>query len=88
MRGGSAQREDGYEHRDFVPGEMLRSPLFPDLELAVDRIFSPPLVEELMQADREAVDRLKQQITQERERADRLAELLRERGLDRLGIEP
>ena len=88
--------EDGYTHTDFFPGEEIVSVVFPDLVLLVDEILNPPLVEELVKAERAQLQESQQQAVIERQRADeehqlaqqqsqraeRLAARLRELGVD------
>jgi Uma2 family endonuclease len=62
--------EDGYIHTDFFPGEEIVSVVFPDLVLLVDEILNPPLVEELVKAERAQLQESQQQAVMERQRAD------------------
>ncbi|MCC3593411.1 Uma2 family endonuclease [Microcoleus sp. PH2017_28_MFU_U_A] len=62
--------EDGYTHTDFFPGEEIISVVFPDLVLSVDEILNPPLVEELVKAERVRLQESQQQAVMERQRAD------------------
>ncbi|MCC3419801.1 MAG: Uma2 family endonuclease [Microcoleus sp. PH2017_01_SCD_O_A] len=62
--------EDGYTHTDFFPGEEIISVVFPDLVLSVDEILNPPLVEELVKAERVRLQESQQQAVIERQRAD------------------
>ncbi len=77
------ENEDGYEHTDFQPGQTICSLQFPELRLGVDEILSPPVVEDLIKAEQAKLRQLEQQVSEERQRAERLAALLRERGIDR-----
>lgn len=81
--------EDGYNQTDFFPGEDMVSVVFPDLVLSVDEILNPPLVEELVKAERAELQESQQQAVierqraqEQRQRADRLAARLRELGVD------
>ncbi|MBR8826754.1 MAG: Uma2 family endonuclease [Gomphosphaeria aponina SAG 52.96 = DSM 107014] len=83
------EKEDGYEHTDFLPGQEIRSRQFPELVLSVAEILSPPIVEDLIKAEQTFVSQLEEQVSEERQRAeterqraDRLAAMLRERGID------
>ncbi|MEZ2236682.1 MAG: Uma2 family endonuclease [Microcoleus sp.] len=88
--------EDGYTYTDFLPGEEIISVVFPDLVLSVDEILNPPLVEELVKAERAQLQESQQQAVierqraeeqrqlaeEQRQRADRLSARLRELGVD------
>jgi Uma2 family endonuclease len=74
--------EDGYTYTDFLPGQEIVSVVFPDLVLSVDEILNPPLVEELVKAERAQLQESQQQAVIERQRAERLAARLRELGVD------
>ncbi len=69
------QSEDGYERTEFRRGEEITSVQFPELNLSVQQVLSPPIVENLIRE--EQVER--QQLEQ---RAERLAAKLREMGID------
>jgi Uma2 family endonuclease len=64
------EKEDGYDHLDYTSGQTVRSPQFPSLNLSVDEILAPPLVEDLIKADRDRSQALEQQVEQERQRAE------------------
>ncbi|WP_044196223.1 Uma2 family endonuclease [Oscillatoria acuminata] len=88
--------EKGYEELEFLPGQDLHLVQFPDFILPVNRIFSPPLVtdlirqeqaerkqlEERVQEQRQRVQEQPQGVQEERQRADRLAQRLRDMGID------
>jgi Uma2 family endonuclease len=83
------EKEDGYEHVEFQSGQTIRSLQFPNLVLSVNEILSPPIVEDLMKAEQAQLQGLQAQVEQERQRAEqerqraeKLAQLLRERGID------
>jgi Uma2 family endonuclease len=76
------EKEDGYEHVDFVLGENIKSLQFPNLVLAVDEILSPPMVEELIKAEKMEKKQLELDLQTERQRAERLEILLKEKGID------
>ncbi|NJN73019.1 MAG: Uma2 family endonuclease [Limnothrix sp. RL_2_0] len=69
--------EDGYSHQDFKPGDTIKSVLFPQLNLTVDEIFEPILVEEMIQSKTE----LQQELEAEKRRSQQLETLLREKGI-------
>ncbi|MGB2926247.1 MAG: Uma2 family endonuclease, partial [Limnothrix sp.] len=73
--------EDGYAHQDFKPGDTIKSVLFPQLNLTVDEIFEPILVEEMLQADKEKQSELQQELAAEKRRSQQLETLLREKGI-------
>jgi len=52
-------------------------PQFPDLALSVDEVLSPVNVENLIKAEQAQRQQLKQELVTERQRAERLAEMLR-----------
>ena len=76
------EREDGYEHQDFIAGENIHSLEFPEFILSVEEILSPPIVEDLIKAQRLERKQLEQELEQERQRAEKLAALLKERGIE------
>lgn len=67
--------EEGYQRVEFTRGQELRSEQFPELILAVDKILSPRVVEDLIREEQA-------QRRQLEERAERLAERLRQMGID------
>lgn len=67
--------EDIYTQTDFLPGQQMVSVVFPNLILSVNKILSPPLVEELIKAEQARLQELEQ-------RAERLAARLRELEVD------
>jgi Uma2 family endonuclease len=74
--------EEIYTQTDFLPGQQMVSVVFPNLILSVNEILSPPLVEELIKAEQARLQELEQQAAMEHQRAERLAERLRELGGD------
>ncbi|MGV0024505.1 Uma2 family endonuclease [Phormidesmis priestleyi] len=81
--------EDGYQHTDFVGGQQILFPQFPDLVLSVDEVLSPANVENLIRAEQDQRQQLQQELITERQRADqehqraeRLVELLRSQGIN------
>jgi Uma2 family endonuclease len=67
--------DKGYQDLEFLPGQELHSVQFPDFILPVNRIFSPPLVTDLIREEQAQRQQLEQ-------RADRLAQRLRDMGID------
>ncbi len=89
--------EDGYIHTDFFPGEEIVSVVFPDLVLLVDEILNPPLVEELVKAERSELQESQQQVVIERQRAEEQRQLAEQQSqlaeklaakLRELGVDP
>jgi len=90
------EQEDGYEHHDFLPGQAINFGQFPDFQILVDEILSPPTVEELMRIEQIRLQQLQQQRDeaeqqqheaeqqrdQAQQRAEKLANLLRQQGID------
>jgi Uma2 family endonuclease len=85
--------QHGYAQAEFKGEELMRSPQFPELNLTVNRILAPPIVEEVMKADKfrqdQALIQERQRTEQERQRAEQaeqqlelLQARLRERGID------
>ncbi len=62
--------EDGYEHHDFVAGEKIKSLVFPQLNLSVEEMLSPPIVEDLIKAEQRQRQQLELELEQERQRAE------------------
>ncbi len=59
--------QHGYNQVEFKGEELMRSPQFPDLNLTINQILAPPIVEEMIKADKFRQD---QALNQERQRAD------------------
>ena len=76
------QNEDGYEHTDFEVGQNIVSSQFPNLVLSVSEMLAPPLVDDLIKAQQVRITSLEERVEQAEQRAERLASLLRERGID------
>ncbi|MCT7988671.1 Uma2 family endonuclease [Laspinema olomoucense] len=88
--------DKGYEDLEFLPGQELHSVQFPDFILPVNRVFSPPLVTDLIreeqaerkqleqraEEERQRAEEERQRAEEERQRADRLAQRLRDMGID------
>ncbi len=64
----SAQGE--YQFKDYLLGETIKSLLFPQLNLTVDEIITPPIVENLIKEEKQATEELKFNLDQEKLRAD------------------
>ncbi|MEG5173951.1 Uma2 family endonuclease [Microcoleus sp. B3-D7] len=83
------ENEGSYSHQEFLPGQQLQSVQFAEFILSVNQVLSPPLVEDLIreeEAQRQQLEQqnrqLEQQVNAERQRAERLAQRLREMGVD------
>jgi Uma2 family endonuclease len=81
--------ENGYERAEFVCGQTIISTVFPELALTVDEIFLPPPVEDLVRQELQALEQANQRAEQaeqeleiERGKAKKLADYLREQGID------
>ena len=55
---------------------------FPELDLSVEQVLSPPVVEELIREEQAQRQQLEQQVDEERQRAERFAAKLRDMGID------
>ncbi|MEG4213333.1 Uma2 family endonuclease [Microcoleus sp. S13_B4] len=83
------ENEGSYSHQEFLPGQQVQSVQFAEFILSVNQVLSPPLVEDLIreeEAQRQQLEQqnrqLEQQVNAERQRAERLAQRLREMGVD------
>ena len=90
------ENEGSYSHQEFLPGQQVQSVQFAEFVLSVNEVLSPPLVEDLIreeQAQRQQLEQqnqqleqenqqLEQQVNVERQRAERLAQRLRELEID------
>jgi uncharacterized iron-regulated protein len=72
-----------------LPGNQVHSVQFAEFILSVNEVLDPPLVEDLIRAEEVQLQQLEQQNVQleqqvnaERQRAERLAQRLREMGVD------
>ncbi|KAM3109184.1 Uma2 family endonuclease [Phormidesmis sp. 146-33] len=81
--------EDGYQHADFMRGQQIQFSQFPDLVLSVDEVLSPANVETLIKAEQAQRQQLEQELIierqraeQQRQRAEKLAEMLRSQGIN------
>lgn len=77
----NSEKEE-YQFEDYLSGETIKSRLFPDLNLTVDEIISPSLVENLIKQEKNVTNDLKTNLAQEKQRADKLEALLRENGIN------
>ncbi|MBP0011114.1 MULTISPECIES: Uma2 family endonuclease [unclassified Roseofilum] len=75
-------RDEGYTWVEFAEGETLNSPQFKTLKLSVSEIFNPPAVENLINQERSQSQQFQQQAEAERARAEKLAQKLREMGIN------
>ena len=83
------ENEGSYSHQEFLPGQQVQSVQFAEFILSVNTLLSGPLVEDLIpeeEAQRQQLEQqnqeLEQQVNAERQRAERLAQRLREMGID------
>ncbi|MEG4324932.1 Uma2 family endonuclease [Microcoleus sp. herbarium5] len=90
------ENEGSYSHQEFLPGQQVQSVQFAEFILSVNQVLCPPLVEDLIreeQAQLQQVEQqnqqleqqnqqLEQQVNAERQRAERLAQRLREMGIE------
>ncbi len=74
--------DNGYEDLEFLPGQDLHSVQFSDLILPVNQVFSPTLVTDLIREEQTQRQQLEQRAQEERQRAARLAQRLRDMGID------
>jgi len=59
--------QHGYGQMEFKDEELMRSPQFPELNLTINQILAPPIVEEVIKADK---IRQAQALTEERQRTE------------------
>ena len=90
------ENEGSYSHQEFLPGQQVQSVQVPEFILSVNQVLCPPLVEDLIREEQGQLQRLEQQnqelgqenqelgqqVNVERQRAERLAQRLREMGVD------
>ncbi|MCC3405297.1 MAG: Uma2 family endonuclease [Microcoleus sp. PH2017_10_PVI_O_A] len=90
------ENETSYSHQEFLPGERVQSVQFAEFILSVNQVLAPPLVEDLIREEQARLQQLgqenlqleqqnvqlEQQVNSERQRAERLAQRLREMGVD------
>ncbi|MEG5046220.1 Uma2 family endonuclease [Microcoleus sp. B4-C1] len=83
------ENEGSYSHQEFLPEQQVQSVQFAEFILSVNQVLCPPLVEDLIreeQAQRQQLEQqnrqLEQQVNAERQRAERLAQRLREMGIE------
>ncbi|NJL90154.1 MAG: Uma2 family endonuclease [Coleofasciculaceae cyanobacterium SM2_1_6] len=79
--------QHGYEQREFKAEELIQSPQFPELNLTINQILAPAIVEEVMKAEklhqeqalaeeRQRTEREYQRAEQERQRAEQAEQQL------------
>ncbi len=90
------ENEGSYSQQEFLPGQQVQSVQFAEFILSVNTLLSPPLVEDLIREEQAQLQQLGQQnqelgqqnqelgqqVNVERQRAERLAQRLREMGVD------
>ncbi|MEG4145660.1 Uma2 family endonuclease [Microcoleus sp. Pol12B5] len=83
------ENEGSYSHQEFVPGQQVQSVQFAEFILSVNQVLCPPLVEDLIREEQAQLQQLEQQnqqleqqVNAERQRAERLAQRLREMGIE------
>ncbi|MEG3906683.1 Uma2 family endonuclease [Microcoleus sp. w2-18bC1] len=90
------ENEGSYSHQEFVPGQQVQSVQFAEFILSVNQVLCPPLVEDLIREEQAQLqqlgqqneqleqqnEQLEQQVNAERQRAERLAQRLREMGIE------
>jgi Uma2 family endonuclease len=90
------ENEGSYSHQEFLPGQQVQSVQFAEFILSVNEVLYPPQVEDLIRAEEAQLQQLgqqnqqleqqnqqlEQQVNSERQRAEILAQRLREMGGD------
>lgn len=90
------ENEGSYSHQDFLPGQQVQSVQFAEFILSVNEVLCPPLVEDLIREEQAQLQQLEQQnvqleqqnvqleqqVNSERQRAERLAQQLRNLGVE------
>ena len=83
------EHEGSYSHQEFLPGQQVQSVQFAEFILSVNEVLCPPLVEDLIREEQAQLqqleqqnEQLEQQVNAERLRAERLAQRLREMGIE------
>lgn len=83
------ENEGSYSHQEFLPGQQVQSVQFAEFILSVNQVLCPPLVEDLIREEQAQLQQLEQQnqqleqqVNAERQRAERLAQRLREMGIE------
>ncbi|MEG4085322.1 Uma2 family endonuclease [Microcoleus sp. POL10_C6] len=90
------ENEGSYSHQEFLPGQQVQSVQFAEFILSVNEVLCPPLVEDLIREEQAQLqqlgqqneqleqqnEQLEQQVNAERQRAERLAQRLREMGIE------
>ena len=75
-------REEGYGFVDYTGDEPIVSSQFQSLVISANELLSPPLVEDLIKEEQAQLTALEQQVETERQRAETLAQRLRELGVN------
>jgi len=76
------ENEGGYSHQEFLPGQQVQSVQFPEFILSVNEVLSGPLVEDLIREEQAQRQQLEQQNQDLGQQVERLAQRLREMGVD------
>jgi Uma2 family endonuclease len=83
------ESENGYERAEFVRGQTIISTVFPELVLSVDEILLPLMIEDLVRQELQALEQESQRADAEAQRAEqaeqrarKLADYLRDQGID------
>jgi Uma2 family endonuclease len=90
------ENEGSYSHQEFLPGQQVQSVQFAEFILSVNEVLCPPLVEDLIREEQAQLQQLEQQnvqleqqnvqleqqVNSERQRAERLAQQLRNLGVE------
>ncbi len=75
-------QEEGYNWVDFDADSSLVSTQFDQLVLSVQELLNPPVVEQLIKQEQAKIKTLEQEAQTERQRAEKLAQRLREMGIN------
>jgi Uma2 family endonuclease len=76
------ENEGSYSHQEFLPGQQVQSVQFAEFTLSVNQVLCPPLVEDLIREEQGQLQRLEQQNQELGQQVERLAQRLREMGVD------
>ena len=76
------ENEGSYSHQEFLPGQQVQSVQFAEFILSVNQVLCPPLVEDLIREEQGQLQRLEQQNQELGQQVERLAQRLREMGVD------
>ena len=75
-------QEEGYSFVDFSEDSLMVSEQFKQLSLSVKELLNPPVVEQLIKEEQEKIKSLEQVAETQRQRAEKLAQRLREMGVN------